>query len=64
MYMVKKPESTRKPTLQRRAKTVSAGSLNFWPRPKIDAGCSPRFESARAGSRIDKIVAPAKTTKA
>ena len=64
MYIVRKPDSIRSPALQRSAKTTPAGTRNFFLSPRRLTGSSSPLASARAGSRIERIVAPAKTTNA
>ncbi len=64
MYIVRKPESIRSPALQRSANTTSTGTRNFFLSPLRLTGSSPAWASALAGSRIERIVAPAKTTNA
>ena len=64
MYIVRKPDSIRSPALQRSAKITSAGTRNFSFSPVRLTGSSPAWASALAGSRIERMVAPAKTTNA
>ena len=65
MYIVRKPESIRSPALQRSAKTTSRRDPELLLRPPVRlTGSSPALASAFAGSRIERIVAPANTRKA
>ncbi len=64
MYIVRKPESIRRPALQRRANTTSGGTRNLRLSPLRLTGSSSPCASALAGSRIERMVAPANTTNA
>jgi hypothetical protein len=64
MYIVRKPDSIRSPALHRSAKTTSGGTRNLFALPLRLTGSSPAWASALAGSRIERMVAPANTTNA
>ena len=75
MNRVRNPDSQRGPQLARSAKAIDAGIRTRRPPPSSVAsslrapqrkpiGSSPWLESTRAGSRIARIVATTKTTKA
>ena len=68
MYIVRNPDSIRRPALQRSAKTTRAGPGPLLPGAELPASARarprPAAESTLAGSRIARIVPPANTTKA
>ena len=74
MNRVRKPDSQRGPQLARSAKAIDAGirtpvrpvsvASSLRTRLRKPIGSSPWLESTRAGSRIARMVATTKTTKA